>query len=384
MHTSKIIYILCLTLFVWIWHSNSIQEYFQKTNNKEKITIEYEKIFEKIDQIKDQPCVSIQNTNDHINIYLDSIKCSNFSDKKNLNEIYKSLQNSDFKWVRKIIENQKLYNKLFFIKLWKNYILSSISFDDSILFFTKNELGTNPWDYNIIRLSNSWISLKQDFFSFDIIKIYFHILNSKYTETIYEKHKYVRSKYYDKFEIIIKKYLNKLNKKDLDNIFGIEKTSNDLQNIWSAKYFFTNSPVDIELLKTKVSFWEKLSSNILSPAIEYWTNENVDIKAICTWSIISISKNTNFDDSEIWIKCDLNKDYIVIYDHVTDINIKKWSQIKAWSIIWKIWEWNRTELQINSAYKNLSYCPLNFWTQYFQETHKIFDSKWCLQETVVP
>ncbi|MFZ5341796.1 MAG: hypothetical protein ACOZBL_04600 [Patescibacteria group bacterium] len=56
-------------------------------------------------------------------------------------------------------------------------------------------------------------------------------MNSKYTETIYEKHKYVRSKYYDKFEIIIKKYLNKLNKKDLDNIFGIEKTSNDLQNI---------------------------------------------------------------------------------------------------------------------------------------------------------
>lgn len=150
-----------------------------------------------------------------------------------------------------------------------------------------------------------------------------------------------------------------------------------------------------------------LETGVLSPAIEYFTIFNTDVRASAEGIVVSIRPNSGSRaDFEIHIKPFAQSRYLVVYDHIKTPTIAQGDRINAGTILGKIGDWDhdtgRIELQINVTQEDrseLSFCPTNFGTADFNSKHEALlraanvvrvdagRDPWpavCLVETVVP
>lgn len=150
---------------------------------------------------------------------------------------------------------------------------------------------------------------------------------------------------------------------------------------------FMVTPIKIDQVSSFIAFGESLTPTQQNPAIEYFTDqENIEVRSVSDGIVEDIRMNSNIDDFEIWIKPNDNSTWLIIYDHIVDVNLSLGDQVDAGQILGSVGLGNRTELQINkiSDGKNIAHCPLNFGTQNFIIQHTGFFENWCIAETVIP
>ena len=143
-------------------------------------------------------------------------------------------------------------------------------------------------------------------------------------------------------------------------------------------------PIAIDHIDTFIPFGADLTPTQKNPAIEYFTDQaNVSVRSVSEGVVVDIRGNPNIDDYEIWVRpSDLSK-WLIIYDHILNIEVSIGDQIAINQTIGTVGVNNRTELQINDN-QNLAYCPLQFGTDSFTQQHLNFSENWCLEETVIP
>lgn len=147
---------------------------------------------------------------------------------------------------------------------------------------------------------------------------------------------------------------------------------------------FSITPIPIDQVSSFIPFGESLTPTQQNPAIEYFTNQSdIEVRAVCDGVVEDIRMNINIEDFEVWIKPSNNSNWLIIYDHVLDINISVDDQVDAGQTIGVIGIGNRTELQVNDD-QNLAHCPLQFGTENFVQQHINFSEEWCTAETVIP
>jgi hypothetical protein len=148
------------------------------------------------------------------------------------------------------------------------------------------------------------------------------------------------------------------------------------------------TPVDISTISSYIAFGADLSLIQKNPAFEYKVNNSgVQVRSVCKGYVENIFLNDNFPDYEVWIKTSSNSVYMLIYDHVLNLNISKGDKVEAGEVLGTVGTSNRTELQINKTGDDnnvLSYCPFDFGTSEFIQQHKNLNETWCLMDTVVP
>ncbi len=150
-----------------------------------------------------------------------------------------------------------------------------------------------------------------------------------------------------------------------------------------------------------------LETEVLSPAIEYFTRLNADVRASAGGDVVGVNRNpAPQTDFEIHIKPFAQSRYLVVYDHIKNPTIAQGDRINAGTILGKIGDWDhdtgRIELQINVTQEDrseLSFCPTNFGTAVFNSQHEALlraantvrvdtgRDPWpavCLVETMVP
>ncbi|WP_299246910.1 hypothetical protein [uncultured Aquimarina sp.] len=150
---------------------------------------------------------------------------------------------------------------------------------------------------------------------------------------------------------------------------------------------FTITPIAIDQVSSFIAFGESLTPAQQNPAIEYFTSQsNIQLLSVSDGIVEDIRMNANIEDFEIWIKPNDNSSWLIIYDHVLDLNISLGDQVSAGQILGNIGIGNRTELQVNriNDSNDVAYCPLNFGTENFVEQHTDFFENWCVAETVIP
>ncbi|SEK81481.1 Peptidase family M23 [Aquimarina amphilecti] len=147
---------------------------------------------------------------------------------------------------------------------------------------------------------------------------------------------------------------------------------------------FTVTQIPMDRVSSFIAFGESLTPTQQNPAIEYFTNQSdIEVRAVSDGVVEDIRMNINIEDFEVWIKPSNNSNWLIIYDHVLDINISVGDQVDAGQIIGVIGIGNRTELQVNDD-QNIARCPLQFGTENFVQQHINFSEEWCTAETVIP
>jgi len=148
------------------------------------------------------------------------------------------------------------------------------------------------------------------------------------------------------------------------------------------------TPVDITTVRHIIPFGADLRPGQKNPAFEYYVNgSSVEVRSVCAGYVEDIRLNDNFPDYEVWIKTSSASVFKLIYDHVVDLNVKKGDKVDAGTVLGKVGNGDRTELQINKSDRDkgeLSYCPFDFATDDFISRHKQFTDTWCLTGTVRP
>ncbi|WP_299314276.1 peptidoglycan DD-metalloendopeptidase family protein [uncultured Aquimarina sp.] len=160
--------------------------------------------------------------------------------------------------------------------------------------------------------------------------------------------------------------------------------SDDDFSIDQTQPSFTITPIAMDQVSSFIAFGESLTPTQQNPAIEYFTSQsNIQVRSVSDGVVEDIRLNINIDDFEVWIKPNNNSRWLIIYDHVLDINISIGDQVNAGQTIGIIGIGNRTELQVNDV-QNVAHCPLQFGTQSFVQQHINFSEDWCIAETVIP
>lgn len=77
--------------------------------------------------------------------------------------------------------------------------------------------------------------------------------------------------------------------------------------------------------------------------------------------------------------------WLIIYDHVLAVTVSEGDYISQGIPLGKVGIGNRTEIQLNKQTNgtDLAYCPLNYATSSFIETHTTFLPNWCLEKTII-
>lgn len=150
-----------------------------------------------------------------------------------------------------------------------------------------------------------------------------------------------------------------------------------------------------------------LETGVLSPAIEYFTILNANVRASSEGIVVSARPNPGSrTDFEIHVKPFAQSRYLIVYDHIKNLVISEGDRVAAGTVLGQIGDWDhdtgRIELQINvnqDGSGELSYCPTNFGTAAFNSQNEALlraanavrvDSgrdPWpavCLVETVAP
>jgi hypothetical protein len=148
------------------------------------------------------------------------------------------------------------------------------------------------------------------------------------------------------------------------------------------------TPVDISTVTSIIAFGDVLSATQKNPAFEYRVNSSdVQVRSSCKGYIDRIFQNENFPDYEVWIKLSSHSIWLIIYDHVLNLQGSVGDKVNPGDELGTVGDGNRTELQINkniSHQNELSCCPFDFGTSDFIQQHKSFTETWCLEDTVVP
>ncbi len=147
------------------------------------------------------------------------------------------------------------------------------------------------------------------------------------------------------------------------------------------------APVDISTIVSVIQFGADLTPTQKNPAFEYVVNSaDVNVVASCGGVVEKVALNDVFADYEVWVKVSANSAWKLIYDHVKNVSVSEGQSITAGTVLGKVGEGNRTELQINKrdGSNELSYCPFNYATTDFINAHKAFMEIWCLLDTVQP
>ena len=141
--------------------------------------------------------------------------------------------------------------------------------------------------------------------------------------------------------------------------------------------------VDFNKVTHVILFGEDLTATQKNPAFEYIVdNANEEVISCSNGFVEKIIRNTAFSDYEIHIRPSSRSEWIIIYDHVKDINLSEGDNVEPGTLLGIIGEGNRVELQVNQ--NNMAHCPLNFGTTAFVQEHLHFTEDWCLEDTVIP
>lgn len=139
-------------------------------------------------------------------------------------------------------------------------------------------------------------------------------------------------------------------------------------------------PVHMDHVSSVIQFGEEIAGKV-NPAFEYILSDPFQwVLAAEEGTIIAVVKNTGCNDYEIRIQ--LNADWMVIYDHVTQPAVAPGDEVVAGQVLGKVGEGNRVELQLN-AKDGTSYCPFSYASSAFIKAHKDFIQDWCIKETVI-
>ena len=152
---------------------------------------------------------------------------------------------------------------------------------------------------------------------------------------------------------------------------------------------FSVTPVEMTSVDSVYVFGEEIVPGKINPAFEYYVNSpDVQVRACSGGYVIEIFLNENFPDYEIMIKPSINSAWLIVYDHVRNLNVTEGQYVNPADVLGTVGVGERTELQINDISagdgNDLSYCPFDFGTADFIQQHTNFTEDWCLTNTVVP
>ncbi|MBO6879445.1 M23 family metallopeptidase [Winogradskyella sp.] len=114
-----------------------------------------------------------------------------------------------------------------------------------------------------------------------------------------------------------------------------------------------------------------LPTEHISPAFEYITNIDTEVRSTSHGTISSINYQEESEDYELHIILKENSAYLIIYDHVKNLEVEQGDIISSGDILGVVGNWSdtlgRTELQINLGNKHI--CPIQLGNDVFIEDH---------------
>ena len=147
-----------------------------------------------------------------------------------------------------------------------------------------------------------------------------------------------------------------------------------------------NSPVDIGQeydpdtgfmggVKTFIGFGQEVDPGTptahISPAYEYITKADAKVYSVTSGKVNKIEFQEKHEDYEIHVILEENPAYLIIYDHVKDVEVSIGDTIAPKDILGIVGNWSetlgRTELQINFGEKHI--CPAKLGNDIFNEDH---------------
>ncbi|MCK8523619.1 M23 family metallopeptidase [Aquimarina sp. D1M17] len=166
----------------------------------------------------------------------------------------------------------------------------------------------------------------------------------------------------------------------------ITACSNDDDSLDPTPPIFSESPIPLDQVSSFIPFGEELSATQQNPAIEYFLNQEAPVVSVTSGFITEIRLNTNVDDYEVWIKTSENSEWLIIYDHILQLEVAIGDQIMPGQILGSTGVGHRVELQINTMAndQDIAHCPLDFGTSDFISQHNNISAGWCIEQTVVP
>ena len=149
-----------------------------------------------------------------------------------------------------------------------------------------------------------------------------------------------------------------------------------------------------------MAYGEALGPERWSPAIEYYTLPDAGIYSVCPGYVSNIFQNPGMSDYEVWVKPSVNSVWLIIYDHVQNLEVAENQTVNPGDLLGTAGEWSadtgRTELGINNYEgSEISFCPLLMGTPEFNRIHEdLFQQLYnagvlasesvCLEQRVIP
>ncbi|WP_282079978.1 hypothetical protein [Aquimarina algiphila] len=100
---------------------------------------------------------------------------------------------------------------------------------------------------------------------------------------------------------------------------------------------FMVTPITIHEVSSFIAFGESLTPTQQNPAIEYFTKQsNIQLRSVSDGVVEDIRMNSNIDDLEIWIKPNDNSTWLIIQDHILDVNVSLGDQVDAGQILGRV------------------------------------------------
>lgn len=165
---------------------------------------------------------------------------------------------------------------------------------------------------------------------------------------------------------------------------GLESCNNDDDPIRPTLEI---PPVNLTNLNVVLIFGEELSPDQKNPAFEYIMSDPTDlVMATSSGRVETILLNNNVSDYEIRIRLEENPDWLVIHDHVLNLQVAEGDTVNAGTILGVVGMLNRTELQLNNGKGNstIAHCAINYGSDHFILEHESIMANWCLEKTVIP
>lgn len=114
-----------------------------------------------------------------------------------------------------------------------------------------------------------------------------------------------------------------------------------------------------------------LPTEHISPAFEYITKIDAEVRSTSHGTISSINYQEESEDYELHIILKQNSAYLIIYDHVKNLEVEQGDLVNPGDILGIVGNWSetlgRTELQINLD--DLHICPLQLGNDVFNNDH---------------
>ena len=114
-----------------------------------------------------------------------------------------------------------------------------------------------------------------------------------------------------------------------------------------------------------------LPTEHISPAFEYITKIDAKVRSTSYGVVSNINYQDDTQDYELHITLNQNTAYLIIYDHVKNLEVEQGDYVNPGDILGIVGNWSetlgRTELQINLG--NTHICPLQLGNDVFNNDH---------------